>query len=50
MMTLFWSLSIGCCILDLTGIAKKYKVQPGTNDPLDMVVVMKVSDLINEFE
>lgn len=45
MMTLFWTLSIGFCILDLSGSFRKYKVQPGKNDPLDMVAVMKVSDI-----
>lgn len=40
---LYWTLSLFFLFLDLTGVCKKYKVQPGKNEPVEISKVLSVS-------
>jgi hypothetical protein len=49
-MILFWSVGIFYTIMDLTGHPKalrKYKIQPGVNDPLEPRKLVKVSVFVD---
>lgn len=44
----YWIFSIGFLCLDLTGSLRKYKIQPGKNDPLDKQKLIGVKVHNNE--
>lgn len=41
-LTLFWSVAFGFLFLDLTGSLRRYKVQPGTNEPVEKRKLIEV--------
>lgn len=42
---IYWSFALMFLILDITGIGKKYKVQPGKNEPVELKQILKVIDV-----
>lgn len=44
---IFWITALIFLILDLTGWLKRYKVQPGKNEPVEIKQVLTVIDIFN---